>query len=96
MSRVYRYQLALEDAVQTQLLPYGSTVLSVAWRPFDRTLNLWARVPDDGDTKALVAHRFRVVGTGWTGRVQDTDVFLGSVMVDGGAFMFHVFELSAA
>jgi hypothetical protein len=91
--RVFRYQLAIEDAVQTVALPYGAQVLSVAFKPCDRTLNLWASVPEDHEALAQVHHRFRVVGTGWPGRLTDADRFVGTVMVDAGALMFHVFEV---
>ena len=90
MLRVFKYPLQIEDHT-AMALPINSTILHVheqkgcAW--------IWALVDDE--QKSKVMHRFRIAGTGHP--LDSTEIsaatYLGSVHLDAGALVFHVWEL---
>lgn len=70
-------------------LPYGAKVLSVGVQenqPF-----LWAQVQEAGNPPET--RLFRVYGTGHLMR-EDEIAFIGTFQLDGGALIFHLFEVS--
>jgi len=87
MKTVYKYTLDLVD-LQVIQLPYDSTILSVA-EQFDQIV-LYALV-DPAET--LVAeHTIRIAGTGHT--IKQPHVhFIGSIVLEAGHLVFHVFEV---
>jgi hypothetical protein len=85
MSTIWKYPLAMRDDV-TIVMPRAAQVLAVDVQ-FGRP-QLWALVDPDGEPET---RHFAVVGTGNPCGLSSTD-YIGSVQLDGGAFVFHVFE----
>ncbi len=84
-STIYKYELPIEDEARV-VMPLNAIVLSVQvqrGRPC-----LWAQV-DPGARN--VARYFRVIGTGHP-IDQAPGKFLGTIQLEGGALVFHVFE----
>ena len=82
---VWKYQLALGSTVVT--MPHDSDVLTVAEQ--HGAVCLWALVDRDAP---MVQRTFRVVATGEPFDAADL-VFTGTVLMQGGAFVVHVFEV---
>lgn len=81
---VYKHTLHLDDTVEV-VMPQGTELLSVGEQ--NGMLCLWARV----DTrKPKVNRMFRIAGTG---HPAPTGNFVGTVMMHGGALVWHVFDL---
>ena len=85
MKAVFKYQLAIADE-QTLQIPAGAQLLSVAEQR--QQLCLWALVDDE---VPLAPRRIRVAGTGHS--IEGAPVFLGTVLLMGGDFVAHVFEV---
>lgn len=88
MKAIYKYQLGVTD-VQTVELPAGAKVLSVGTQR--ESIFAWALVNTDRDTEPRT---FVIKGTGHpieSGELDDTR-FIGTVMLSGGALVFHIFE----
>ena len=84
MKIIWKYTLV--HGHQTVTMPEGAEVLSVAMQG-DRIM-LWALVRPDA---APSPRRFVVIGTGW--KLPEGEWrFLRTVLTDGGAFVWHVFE----
>lgn len=85
---VYKYPIPFQDEV-TLDLPRGAQILSVDFQ-FDQ-LCLWALV--DSDEQATSQRRLRIAGTGH--KLDMTHYYhhpLGTLLTDGGRFVWHVFE----
>lgn len=84
--RIWKFNLAVTD-MQCIAIPQGAKLLSVQTQ---RDLpQLWALV----DEKAPIEHRnFATYGTG--NPMPDVDIggYVGTYQIQGGAFVFHVFE----
>lgn len=82
---IYKYPLEVAD-VQDVMLPDGAQILSVAMQ--GQTLCLWAMVDTDLQLKR---RRIVVYGTGHPFG-DANQVFIGTVLMDGGSLVWHVFE----
>jgi hypothetical protein len=88
--RVFKYRLP-ELGLFELALPSGAEILH-----FDSQGNsglfIWALVDPEA---APVDRRFRLVGTGHpvTLRADQRLAYVGSTLVDGGNFVFHLFEV---
>ena len=69
-------------------MPFGSTVLTVQNQHGVSTL--WAEVETEAPT---VKRTFEWAGTGHA--VPQGGVYVGTVQVQGGAFVFHLYEVPA-
>jgi hypothetical protein len=87
---VWKYPLPPTDVFAVDL-PAGAEVLHVEQQR--DTVCMWALVDPD---QPLVRHRrFRLVGTGHPiPEPTDARQHVGSFLVRGGAFVFHLFELT--
>lgn len=96
---VYKYTIPITDHVTIDL-PVGAQVLSVGVQKgvnvqgYPEAMCLWALVRPKGPTEK---RRFRIFGTGHPIKPGDLlfSRFLGTVMLEGGALVFHVFEVAA-
>lgn len=84
---VWKY--TLDRAVNEIGLPSGATVLTVAAQRNE--ICLWARV--DPRAEKVTLRTFRVVGTGHE-ELTGGETYIGSALINDGAFVFHVFELN--
>lgn len=85
--RVFKYEIPIADQPLVRL-PLGAQILSVGQQ--SDQLFLWAMVdPAEMRTKH---HAFRVAGTGHEIADVDELKFLGTVQIDGGCTVLHVFE----
>ena len=86
MKYVYKYDVSIEDHFELEL-PLDARILSVQMQR--GTLKLWALVDP---TMPLETRKFRTAGTG-----HPIDEVMGehisTFQVDGGNFIFHVFEV---
>lgn len=86
MKSVFKYPLAVTDT-QTLLLPTGSKVLSVEEQYGSIVLYVLVDPTPEAETEP---RRFLIHGTGHDVTNPDAD-FVGTVKLEGGALMFHVF-----
>jgi hypothetical protein len=83
---VYKYPLPIDDVVEL-LLPEGAEPLCVGLQR--GVPMLWARVETDNYVGGR-SRRFRVAGTG---HPNAEGKYIGTLLVDDGALVFHVFDL---
>lgn len=81
--KVWKFEIA--DPETPPLMPYGAHVLSVGVQ-YDKVC-VWALV---NPLEPVEAHRLVIVPTGET--VPGRGRFLGTVMLHGGALVFHVWD----
>jgi hypothetical protein len=83
---IWKFPLTMEKA-QSLKVPLGAKFMHVAVQ--EETLCLWALVDETAPLEGRVIH---VLGTGWDipWNVENLE-FLGSVLVEGGVFVWHVF-----
>lgn len=86
MMRIYKYQLA-SAGYQEVKLPAGGKILSVAKQ--HGQLVMWARVNPAKPTKP---RGIIIKGTGQPISVGELGEFIGTVLMEGGALVLHVFE----
>ena len=84
MKTIYKYSI---DPLFRTMLPEGAKVLSVGSQ--GSGMFLWALVDPNAPK---VERTFDVYGTGHTVDYHDGMEFIGTVMMEGGALVFHVFE----
>lgn len=85
---IWKFPLRLSTHVQTIDMPANAEVLS-AGNQFD-VICLWARVDP---TAAMAPRTFAIVGTGHEAPPPHEARFIGTVMMSGGTFVWHLFEL---
>ncbi len=89
MKTIWKYPIGSDHNGEFALrIPQGATILSVQTQ--QGSPQMWALVDDE---EPKVERRFRFYGTGHEisgGRM----MFLGTFQVDGGRFVFHLFELA--
>jgi hypothetical protein len=91
---VYKYPIPITDNVTIDL-PVGAEILSVGVQKgvnvhgYPEAVCLWALVTP---ASPVERRRFRVVGTGHPISSNENLKFIGTVMLEGGALVFHVFE----
>jgi hypothetical protein len=83
---VYKYPLSLDGRVVELELPEGAEPLCVGLQ--FREPMLWARVETNKLDHRL--RRFRIAGTG---HPNADGKYLGSLLIDEGSLVFHVFDL---
>lgn len=90
MRTIYRYKLGLDDFSSINL-PVGAEVLSISNERVNThiEIEMWAAVDTN---RPLVTRQFAVVGTGHA-MPEGSAKFIGTVMVDNGEYVFHVFEV---
>lgn len=87
MNRIYKYQVFLGSPTEIGL-PVGAEILSVGMQ--GRCIQMWARVDTDRSLDRET-RRFHVFGTGHD--LPEVPLrFLGTVLQNGGEFVWHVFE----
>lgn len=85
--RVYKYELPIDDHVIVEM-PTGAKILSVHEQ--HGSVQIWALVdPSEARTQKRA---FRIAGTGHPIEYTDQFAFIGSVHLNYGALVFHVFE----
>jgi len=87
---IYKYVLDIVDA-QEITLPYVAQIISVCEQR--NKLVLYALVSTDKELRQII-HRIRIIETGGThadGFIR-AHRFIGTVSIDGGMSMYHVFE----
>lgn len=98
--RILRFKL--DDGKTVIGMPPDARVLSVAVKPGDGSVSLWALCPN-GEPTGPVRRAFQVVGTGWKVELPADAIYLGTAIeVTPGfepgrpqTFCWHVFELPA-
>lgn len=86
---VYKFQLKIEDS-QNLILPIGAKILSVGTTDQDSTdIFMWVAVASQ--PTGYETRRIRMVGTG-QGYDMANLSFIGTVIMAGGRFVWHVFE----
>jgi hypothetical protein len=87
MKTIWKFQVLPNENVS---MPKGATILSAGVQGED--IFIWALVdPDAPRLDRLIS----VYGTGHT-ILGDPGAFIGSVMMHGGTFVFHVFDAGQA
>ena len=86
MKTICEYSL-LPQTVQQFLMPTNAKVLSVDEK--DNRIFIWAEV-DSEDSGSY--RSFRVYGTGHP-HLNENQRFIGTVKLDNGALVFHVYEV---
>lgn len=87
MKRVFKYELPIDDVVCIKM-PAGAQALTVDTQHGDP--QLWVLVNPDAP---MVAHRFRVAGTGHPIESKDAEKYVGSFQLYSGSFVGHLFDL---
>lgn len=87
-ARIWKY--AIDDDVRTFQMPVGARVLSVQAQ-FGRPC-LWVMV--DPDAPAIVERRFVIKTTGEKFHADNLE-FVGTVQVQNGAIVLHIFEVQS-
>lgn len=85
MKTIYKYPLNVTDYQEIEM-PEDSTILCVDTQ--HETPCIWAIVDTE---KGMTKRKIYVYGTG---HPMNSDIFayIGTFMINGGAFVFHVFE----
>jgi hypothetical protein len=86
MKTIWKYSFPLGPL--TRQIPRGGVVLSFAMQ-FNIPC-IWVLV-DDG--ALMETRQFRIVGTGQPLPDPDNSKFIGTVLADGGNFVWHLFEI---
>lgn len=89
MQKIYKYEVYTQPTVQQTInIPFGAEVLSVGMQ--QGVIQLWVWVNILAPEKA---RNFVIFGTGHT--IPDTLNlrFIGTVQLDEGSFIYHVFEV---
>lgn len=86
MKTIWKFSLDLTDS-QNLMLPSGAQLLSVAMQ--GPALCLWALVDPQG---AKERRQIEIRGTGHPIEGADELVFIGTVLQNGGQFVWHIFE----
>jgi hypothetical protein len=86
--RIYKYWLyPLADEVSVRM-PYGAKILHVYEQ--NEQVALWALV--DPSEARFQKREFRIAGTGHEIADVENKHYIGTVHMNGGALVFHVFE----
>lgn len=96
--RILRFKLKADKTVLG--MPFGARVLTVAVKPGDDCVSLWAICPS-GEPTGPERRQFHVIGTGWNVELPADAIYLGTAIetTPGFApqspqtFCWHVFEL---
>lgn len=88
MRTIYRYELNVDDGLSYIDMPEGAKVLSISTERTDPYIEMWAGVDTNNP---LVTRQFAVVGTGREIPISFIR-FIGTVLIDKGEYVFHVFE----
>jgi hypothetical protein len=88
MKTIHKYTLAITDK-QTIQMPVGAGILTVQNQ--NESLCMWAQVDDQ--PHRVESRAFAVIGTGHEMREYNSLGYLGTVQFQGGALVFHVFEI---
>ena len=86
MTTIYKYPLLPQPCLMTVGIPRGSKILCVQSQFGIPTL--WASVDTE---QPNVECRFRIVMTGQHSDDLRPDLYIGTVQLDGGTFVLHVF-----
>lgn len=90
MHKVFKYALPIEDCSEVQM-PEGAQILKIDAQ-YNRPC-IWALVNPDAPNKV---RRFRFAGTGHPiSENPDQLFFHGTFHLEGGALVFHVFEITS-
>lgn len=84
---IWKYSVSANDVFVLNM-PVGATVLSVAVQGVD--VNLWAEVDPSNQS---AQRRFRLAGTGHPIPADEPRRFIGTFLSQGGALVFHLFEI---
>lgn len=91
---VWKYPAAPPDATALYSsewaleMPVGATILFIEVQYGQP--KMWAEV--DAETDQYEIRRFKLVGTGHA-EIESGDKYIGSFLVNGGVFVFHVYEV---
>ena len=85
MMKIFKYQLPLIQ-IQTLNMPKGAIILHAETQ--HNVPCIWVKVDPDAAKEQRV---FQFVGTG--NEIPDKSVYIGTVLIDSGAYVFHIFEL---
>ena len=83
---IWKFPLALESAVQSIEMPEGAAIIKVAWQDCPC---LWALCEPDNSKET---RKFFILATGQPFEGDYTMFHHGSVLQNGGQFVWHVFE----
>lgn len=83
---IYKYPLRVDD-VQDVAMPRKAKILCVQIQ--SKTPCIWAEVDKK---QTVVKRRFATYGTGYS-LPDDSGTYIGTYQLQGGALVFHVYEL---
>lgn len=83
---IWKYSLDAED-IQTLMMPEGAQILTAQMQ--GNALCLWAMVNPE---KAKEKREIEVFGTGHPGSDAVPRRYIGTVQMQGGALVWHIFE----
>lgn len=86
MKSIYKYTLTPAE-MQNIELPEGAEILTTQTQ--NGEICIWAMVNPDAKK---VIRTFTVIGTGWRIITESNLKYIGTVQLEGGALVFHVFE----
>ena len=94
MLTVYKYEVPIGDYFELEL-PKGADILDIAEQQhsvyFVKKVFLWALVDPDNQ---LITRKFRFAGTGHPITENSYELLhRGTFQTDGGALIFHIFEI---
>lgn len=89
MRTVYKYNIPTSDVFELQL-PRGAKPLSVEVQM--ERMCMWVEVSTE---EPLEPRTFRICGTGHGIPAAEWHEFIGTLFLDGGALVFHVFEIKS-
>ncbi len=84
--KIFKYPIKTID-FQGVRMPVGAKILTV--QPQFNELCLWAEVDAMAD---MESRTIRIIGTGHYVPETETLKYIGTVQLDGGGFVFHVYE----
>ena len=93
MKRVWKYGLEISSRQQQLQVPRGAQFLELGHQEHSRHpgISLWFLVP--ARSRRSETRRFQVAVTGRAYRDLEIDKHLGSVVMERGAQVYHVFEV---
>ena len=87
MKKIFKYELKI-TGIQYISMPQGSEILCIQTQ--HNSPCIWALVDPIAES---INRKFETVGTGYNVTEIEKSKYIGTYQIDGGALVFHVFEL---
>jgi len=83
---IYKYEFETEALTKIKM-PIGAEILALQTQ--NNKPCLWILVDPAAEMQTRI---FEIIGTGWTFNKTDNQKYIGTYQVQGGLFVYHLFE----